>query len=129
MACRRGGADLGAAIPACGRPTSISVAGRRRRGYRSRMRIVSAALLLVVVLAANAHAGPGASWRKAGKSWQRSGSELFDAIGKSIANEPNKKQEWREVGHDFGDAGKNTAGAVGDTVTPDRSSGDSSKSK
>ena len=103
--------------------------GAARLGYRSCMKMILAALAVVVLAATQCQADPGSSWRKAGHAWQRSGSELFDAIGKSIANEPNKKQEWREVGKDFGQAGKSTAGALGDTVTPDHSSESSSQSK
>ena len=93
------------------------------------MKVILAALALVLV-ATQCQAGPGSSWRAAGHAWQNSGTQLFNAIGKSIANKPNKKHEWREVGQDFKQAGKDTAGALGDTVTPDSySSGSSSKSK
>lgn len=91
------------------------------------MKIVLGALAIVLLVVVESHAGPGSSWRAAGRSWRQSGRQLFDAIGKSISDEPNKRQEWREVGQDFKDAGKNTGGAIRDTVTPD--SGGSSKTK
>jgi len=83
------------------------------------MKAVLVALAVILLTATQSQAGPGSSWRAAGRSWRNSGSQLFDAIGKSIGDDANKKQEWREVGQDFKQAGKNTAGAVGDTLTPD----------
>ena len=97
------------------------------------MKTIIAALVLVLLCAAESRAaGAGASWRRAGHAWQQSGSQLFGAIGKSIGNDPNKRQEWHEVGQDFKEAGKDTGGAVRDTVTPSHGSsgsGTSSTSK
>ena len=89
------------------------------------MKALLVALAVILLTATATMAEPGSSWRAAGRSWRNSGSQLFDAIGKSIGGDANKKQEWREVGQDFKDAGKNTAGALGDTFAPDVKSGSS----
>jgi hypothetical protein len=91
------------------------------------MKTLLVALAIVLLIATQCLAGPGSSWRAAGRSWRNSGSQLFDAIGKSIGDDANKKQEWREVGQEFEDAGKNTGGALRDTVTPDDNRGSKSK--
>ena len=91
------------------------------------MKALLVALAVILLTATHGQAEPGSSWRAAGRSWRNSGSQLFDAIGKSIGGDANKKEEWREVGDEFKGAGKNTAGAIGDTLTPDDEGGSKNK--
>lgn len=59
------------------------------------------------------------AWQESGSSWRGMGNQFRRALGMSIQGEGNLKEEWKDVGRNSGEAGRDTAEAVGKSIVPD----------
>jgi hypothetical protein len=82
-----------------------------------RMRAIVIVAVVAVLFACTARKKE--AWRESGRSWRSSGQTFLQALGLSIQGEgAAAKEEWKGLGHAAGEAGRDTADALGESVKP-----------
>ena len=81
------------------------------------MRVVVIVAVAAVLLGCTARKKE--AWQESGRSWRSSGQTFLQALGLSIQGEgAAAKEEWKGLGHAAGEAGRDTADALGESVKP-----------